>query len=537
MDTFEIRDDEIDVEDIMRQIRENIKKRKYVETYSEEEINKPVGLSCVADVSSNDKQWDLEYFNESGDIQNNNYLISSHRPLIGWFLVKGRELINGEVRRYIDPIIFKQTEFNISMIQIVNNIICRLSDIDHKFEDIDNSSEQMRLELKKELDLEIGQIQSDFKESLSDIDHKFEDIDNSSEQMRLELKKELDLEIGQIQSDFKESLSDIDHKFEDIDNSSEQMRLELKKELDLEIGQIQSDFKESLSDIDHKFEDIDNSSEQMRLELKKELDLEIGQIQSDFKESLSDINHKFEDMDCSSEQMEIELNKELDLKIGQIQSDFKESLSDIDHKFEDMDYRSTESSKWSELYSQEITEQDLNNNINHHADFINLIQKYAQQSAKDFPPKIIEVGLGNGTMSIYFSRNDNYTVYGIDNNIQVINNSINNNKKLGGHAKFMLIDAFNLDIFRDKFFDVSFSQGTLEHFDNESIIQLISKQLTIAKYVIFSVPSVNWPSREFGNERKMSIEAWKGLLSNEEFNVISLEYYNKDLHIVGVITN
>jgi len=60
MDTFEIRDDEIDVEDIMRQIRENIKKRKYVETYSEEEINKPVGLSCVADVSSNDKQWDLE---------------------------------------------------------------------------------------------------------------------------------------------------------------------------------------------------------------------------------------------------------------------------------------------------------------------------------------------------------------------------------------------------------------------------------------------------------------------------------------------
>jgi len=497
MDTFEIRDDEIDVEDIMRQIRENIKKRKYVETYSEEEINKPVGLSCVADVSSNDKQWDLEYFNESGDIQNNNYLISSHRPLIGWFLVKGRELINGEVRRYIDPIIFKQTEFNISMIQIVNNIICRLSDIDHKFEDIDNSSEQMRLELKKELDLEIGQIQSDFKESLSDIDHKFEDIDNSSEQMRLELKKELDLEIGQIQSDFKESLSDIDHKFEDIDNSSEQMRLELKKELDLEIGQ----------------------------------------IQSDFKESLSDINHKFEDMDCSSEQMKIELNKELDLKIGQIQSDFKESLSDIDHKFEDMDYRSTESSKWSELYSQEITEQDLNNNINHHADFINLIQKYAQQSAKDFPPKIIEVGLGNGTMSIYFSRNDNYTVYGIDNNIQVINNSINNNKKLGGHAKFMLIDAFNLDIFRDKFFDVSFSQGTLEHFDNESIIQLISKQLTIAKYVIFSVPSVNWPSREFGNERKMSIEAWKGLLSNEEFNVISLEYYNKDLHIVGVITN
>jgi SAM-dependent methyltransferase len=416
-DTFEIRDDEIDVEDIMRQIRENIKKRKYVETYSEEEINKPVGFSCVADVSSNDKKWDLEYFNESGDIHNNDYLISSHRPLIGWFLVKGRELINGEIRRYIDPIIFKQTEFNISMIQIVNNIICRLSDIDHKFEGIDNSSEQMRLELKKELDLEIGQIHSSFKESILDINHKFEDIENSSEQIKLELKQELDLKIGQIHSDFKESLSDINHKFEDMDNSS------------------------------------------------------------------------------------------------------------------------TKSSKWAELYSQEITEQNLKDNINHHEHFIKLIQKYSQQSAKGFPPKIIEVGLGNGTMSIYFSRNDNYTVYGIDNNIQVLNNCINNNEKLGGHAKFMLIDAFNLNIFKEKNFDISFSQGTLEHFDNESIIQLITKQLTIAKYVIFSVPSINWPSREFGNERKMSIEAWKGLLSNEEFNVISLEYYNKDLHIVGVITN
>ena len=105
------------------------------------------------------------------------------------------------------------------------------------------------------------------------------------------------------------------------------------------------------------------------------------------------------------------------------------------------------------------------------------------------------------------------------------------------HIEFMRIDAFNLDLFKYKFFDVAFSQGTIEHFDNESIIQLISKQLAIAKYVIFSVPSVNWPSREFGNERKMSIDAWKGLLSNEEFNVISLEYYNKDLHIVGVITN
>ena len=37
MDTFEIRDDEIDVEEIMRKIRENIKRRKEGGAYQEGE--------------------------------------------------------------------------------------------------------------------------------------------------------------------------------------------------------------------------------------------------------------------------------------------------------------------------------------------------------------------------------------------------------------------------------------------------------------------------------------------------------------------
>jgi hypothetical protein len=129
-----------------------------------------------------------------------------------------------------------------------------------------------------------------------------------------------------------------------------------------------------------------------------------------------------------------------------------------------------------------------------------------------------------------------YDVFGIDNDVDVLRYCIYNNKQLGGYAKFLLLDAFDLNILKKKEFDVAFSQGTLEHFDNKSIIKLLLKQLEIAHYVVFSVPSVNWTTREIGNERKMTLEEWRTLLNEGRFNILNLEYYKEDLHIVGVLS-
>jgi len=98
-----------------------------------------------------------------------------------------------------------------------------------------------------------------------------------------------------------------------------------------------------------------------------------------------------------------------------------------------------------------------------------------------------------------------------------------------------LIDALDLDIFKDGYFDVAFSQGTLEHFDNETLFKLLSKQLAVARYVVFSVPSKFWPSREFGNERKIGVEDWKLLLDSAGFNVLYLDYYHEKTQIACVI--
>ena len=64
-------------------------------------------------------QRDLSYINSNWDIHNNSYFISSHHPYIGKFLVKGRQMVHGEVRRYVDPMISRQTEFNASTVRII----------------------------------------------------------------------------------------------------------------------------------------------------------------------------------------------------------------------------------------------------------------------------------------------------------------------------------------------------------------------------------------------------------------------------------
>ncbi len=94
MDTFEIKDEEINVEEIMDRIRENIKKRKECGVYKKdnyEEVEK-----VFSEISSTKERTpitsDIIYSNY--DIRNNSYSISSHQPIVGNFLIKGRKLVH-----------------------------------------------------------------------------------------------------------------------------------------------------------------------------------------------------------------------------------------------------------------------------------------------------------------------------------------------------------------------------------------------------------------------------------------------------------
>jgi O-antigen chain-terminating methyltransferase len=170
---IEIRD-EINVEEIMTKIRENIRRRQtagellpdtdsIITSTSKNVTITPFNDTIGRDISSINANW---------DIHNNSYFISSHRPSIGKILVKARRLVHGEVRRYVDPVISRQTEFNASTVRILNQTSQKIEDLDLKI-----SQQEMELNryfsyLQEELSKNISLQEQELIQKISQQDDK-----------------------------------------------------------------------------------------------------------------------------------------------------------------------------------------------------------------------------------------------------------------------------------------------------------------------------------------------------------------------------
>ena len=190
MDTFDINGEidgkEINVEEIMGKIRENIRKRKGAEVFPEKNIESfQYNPSPKANLNESDIQRDLGYINSNWDLQNNNYSIGSHRPFVGKFLVKGRDLVHGEVRRYVDPVIWKQTEFNGSTARLLNDTIDKFSYYNTKIEqlrpELENKIEQLRPELENKIEQLRSEIDSSIRAEVKSVIYSMDlDIENKA---------------------------------------------------------------------------------------------------------------------------------------------------------------------------------------------------------------------------------------------------------------------------------------------------------------------------------------------------------------------
>lgn len=139
------------------------------------------------------------------------------------------------------------------------------------------------------------------------------------------------------------------------------------------------------------------------------------------------------------------------------------------------------------------------------------------------PSKILEVGSGSGSMPTFLSWLG-YDVTSIDNDRQVLTNADIFTKKWNGRCSYKYADAFTLTkSFKPNTFDVAFSQGTLEHFSDEQIKLLIDQQLSIARRVIFSVPSYYYRRLDYGNERLMTERQWRAILN--KYQIVFLVLY------------
>lgn len=176
---------------------------------------------------------------------------------------------------------------------------------------------------------------------------------------------------------------------------------------------------------------------------------------------------------------------------------------------------------WYEIYIDEINEKGsisnyVNDKIKTKKNLINLIKKYSPNK------KLIESGSGTGILSTYLaSLGFDSVAIDIDKDILNLSKKIAKEYGAKNKPKFMIDSILKLN-YKNKEFDVSFSNGVLEHFSDKEIIKTIKKQLKIANTVIVGIPTKYFDDNEamYGDERFLKLKFWREIISQAGGKII-----------------
>ena len=183
------------------------------------------------------------------------------------------------------------------------------------------------------------------------------------------------------------------------------------------------------------------------------------------------------------------------------------------------------SSHWAEIYQKDIDKKGGNlpyvlNKIIKKKKLINLVRKYSNKN-------VIECGSGTSVVSIYLAMlGYNVTAIDIEDNVIKLAKSLAKDyyKTIDNPNPQIIFEKKNiLDLGYEKdSFDVAFSNGVLEHFSDDEIIQIIQQQLYVAKTVIVGIPTKYFDSSEakYGNERVLELSYWRYLIEKAGGSII-----------------
>ena len=192
---------------------------------------------------------------------------------------------------------------------------------------------------------------------------------------------------------------------------------------------------------------------------------------------------------------------------------------------------------WYQLYLEEINkkgtmENYVDDKIKTKKVLINLIKKYSPNK------KIIEAGSGTGVLSTYLaSLGFDAMAIDIDSEILELSKKIAKNYGAKKKPKFKIDSILDLK-YKDNEYDVSFSNGVLEHFTDEDIINSLKQQMRISRTVIFGIPTKYFKQSEamYGDERYLSLNYWRKLIEKADGKILeekSCHYLKK----MGILFN
>lgn len=185
---------------------------------------------------------------------------------------------------------------------------------------------------------------------------------------------------------------------------------------------------------------------------------------------------------------------------------------------------------WYEVYLKDIEKKKtldyyVDDKIRNKKVLINLIKKYSKNN------KLLEAGSGTGVLSTYMASLDfDVTGIDIDKDILGLSRKIAKSYPSKNKPKFIKKSIFELD-YDDNYFDVSFSNGVLEHFNDDEIIDTLKQQMRVSKYVIFGIPTKYFNREEamYGDERYMDYTFWRDLIKKSDGKILE----EKSMHYMS----
>lgn len=177
--------------------------------------------------------------------------------------------------------------------------------------------------------------------------------------------------------------------------------------------------------------------------------------------------------------------------------------------------------KWSNAYLEQI---EKCGGINKYTDIklkqkrklLNIIRKFSGDG------KIIEAGCGTGIVSSKLAS-EGYCVTAIDIDNEVLDLAkrveIENYGKI--ITNYKIDSIFDLDYGKDEF-DLCFSVGVLEHFNDEKIVESIKKQIFISKKTIIVIPTRWFDCADtlHGDDRFLKLSYWRELISKSDGKIV-----------------
>ena len=176
---------------------------------------------------------------------------------------------------------------------------------------------------------------------------------------------------------------------------------------------------------------------------------------------------------------------------------------------------------WYDVYLEQINKSGGNKSymafkIYHKKKLLKILRKYSGNG------KIIEAGCGTGIITSQLAS-EGYDATGVDINDKILELSKRLEKEYFGSnkAKYVKKSIFELD-YGKKSFDLCFSCGVLEHFEDEQIINSLRQQLNIAKIVIVVIPTKWFDDNEalHGDDRFLKLSYWRNLIDKSGGSIV-----------------